>query len=150
MVYIYADIALDKLRRKLASKNTHKMAHDIVADALNMLKNASKAGKEEVKIVRISNLLIEVLKIMKQKNAIKKYKIDSKEKVIEVEIGELLDCKAIKPRFTVKVDQIEKYRRRYLPSRNMGTVILSTNKGLMTHEEAQENKIGGCLVAYFY
>ena len=49
------------------------MSHDIIADALNMIKNAKNAGKEEIKIVRISNLLIEILKIMKQKNAIKKY-----------------------------------------------------------------------------
>ena len=56
------------------------MSQDIVADALNMLKNAKKAKKETVKINRISNLLIEILKIMKQKNAIKKYKIDSKSK----------------------------------------------------------------------
>jgi len=126
------------------------MSQDIVADALNVIKNAKKARKEVVKIKIISNLLIEVLKIMKQKNAIKKYKIDSKEKSIEITIGELSECKAIKPRFTVDKTQIEKYRRRYLPSRNLGTVIVSTNKGLMTHEEAQEEKIGGCLIAYFY
>ena len=53
-------------------------------------------------------------------------------------------------RFSVNKSQIEKYRRRYLPSRNMGTVIISTNKGLLTHEEAQEEEIGGCLIAYFY
>jgi len=91
-----------------------------------------------------------ILKIMKQKGAIKKYKIDSKEKNVEVTIGTLIECRAIKPRFTVKEGQIEKYRRRYLPARNLGTVIVSTNKGLTTHEEAQEEKIGGCLIAYFY
>lgn len=126
------------------------MSHDITADALNMIKNANNAKKEIVKINRISNLLIEVLKIMKQKNAIKKYKINSEEKTIEVTIGQLFDCKSIKPRFTVKKEDIEKYRRRYLPSRNFGTVIVSTNKGLMTHEEAQEEKIGGSLIAYFF
>ena len=126
------------------------MSQDIVADALNVIKNAKKARKEIVKIKRISNLLIEVLKIMKQKNAIKKYKIDSKEKSIEITIGELSECKAIKPRFSVDKTQIEKYRRRYLPSRNLGTVIVSTNKGLMTHEEAQEEETGGCLIAFFY
>ena len=41
------------------------MSHDIVADALNMLKNAKRANKEVVKVKIISNLLIEVLKIMK-------------------------------------------------------------------------------------
>nr|AJS11627.1 30S ribosomal protein S8 [uncultured archaeon] len=126
------------------------MSQDIVADALNMIKNAKNAGKETVKIDKISNLLIEILKIMKQKGAIKKYKIDSKEKSLEVTIGELSECKAIKPRFSVDRKQIEKYRRRYLPSRNIGTVIISTNKGLVTNEEAQEEKIGGCLIAYFY
>ncbi len=103
-----------------------------------------------MKLGRISNLLIEVLKIMKQKGAIKKYKIDAKEKSIEVTIGDLSECKAIKPRFSVDKTQIEKYRRRYLPARNLGTMIVSTNQGLMTHEEAQEEKTGGCLIAYFY
>jgi len=126
------------------------MSHDIVADALNMLKNAKKANKEVVKVKVISNLLIEVLKIMKQQGAVKKYKIDSKDKSIEVTIGDLTDCKSIKPRFSCDKTQIEKYRRRYLPARNLGTMILSTNKGLLTHEEAVTEKIGGCLIAYFY
>ena len=56
------------------------MSHDIVADALNMMKNAKKAKKSFVKTKIVSNLLIEVLKIMKQEGAIKKYKIDSKDK----------------------------------------------------------------------
>ena len=126
------------------------MSQDIIADALNMMRNAKKARKDVVEIKRISDLLIEVLKIMKQKGAIKKYKINVKEKSIEVTLGDLSDCKSIKPRFTVKVSQIEKYRRRYLPARNMGTIIISTNKGLITHEEAQAEGFGGCLMAYFY
>jgi small subunit ribosomal protein S8 len=126
------------------------MPQDVVADALNMMKNAKKAGKEEVKVNRISNILIEILKIMKQKGAIKKYKINAKDKSLDITFGELWECKAIKPRFTVDRTMIERYRRRYLPSRNFGTLILSTNKGLMTHDEAVEEKIGGCLIAYFY
>lgn len=126
------------------------MSQDIVADALNMIRNAKKAGKEKIEVKKISNLLIEVLKIMKQEGAVKKYKIDAKNRVIEITIGELSECKAIKPRFTVKKDEIEKYRRRYLPARNMGTMIISTNKGLITHLEAFTEGIGGSLIAYFY
>ena len=122
------------------------MSQDIVADALNMIRNAKKAKKEVVNVKIISNILIEILKIMKQKNAIKRYKINSKNKSVDITIGNFMECKAIKPRFTVDKTQIEKYRRRYLPSRN----IVSTTKGLMTHEEAQEQNIGGCLIAYFY
>lgn len=126
------------------------MAQDTVADALNMIKNAKKAGMESVKINRVSNLLIEILKIMKQKEAIKKYKISAKDRSIEVSPGDFIECKSIKPRFSVDKSQIEKYRRRYLPARNIGTMIVSTNKGLMTHEEVAEKGTGGILIAYFY
>ena len=126
------------------------MAHDIVADALNMIKNAKMANKEIVKIKIISNLLIEVLKVMKEKDAIKKYKIDGKEKSVEITLGDLVECRAIKPRFSVTKDKIDKYRQRYLPARNIGTMLISTNKGLITHEEALNEKIGGSLIAFFY
>ena len=126
------------------------MSHDVVADALNMIRNAKKARKDTVKINRNSKLLIEILKIMKEKGAIKKYKIDTKNNSVEITIGDLFDCKAIKPRFTVKKGQIEKYRRRYLPARDIGTIVVSTNQGLMDHEEAIKLGVGGCLLAYFY
>ena len=126
------------------------MSHDVVADALNMIKNAKRAGKETIKINRISNLLIEVLKIMKQESAIKRYRIDADEKSIQLTIGELSECKSVKPRFTIKKEDLERYKRRYLPSRKLGILIVSTNKGLMTHKEAENEKIGGCLIAYFY
>ena len=126
------------------------MSHDIVADGLNMIKNAKRARKDSVRIKIISNVLIEILKIMKQTGAIKKYKINAKEKWLEVTLGNLVECKSIKPRFTCSVTDIEKYRRRYLPARNVGVMIISTNKGLLTHEEAQKENIGGCLIAYFY
>ena len=126
------------------------MSQDIVADGLNNIRNAKKARKDTVKLKIISNLLIEILKIMKQKGAIIRYKIDGKEKSVNITLGNLFICKAIKPRFSADKSAIEKYRRRYLPARNIGTMIVSTNKGLMTHEEAQEEKIGGSLIAYFY
>ena len=126
------------------------MSQDIIADALNMMRNAKKARKEIVKVNRTSKLLIEILKIMKQHEVVKKYKINLKDKSVEITLGNFMECGAIKPRFTVKKDQIEKYKRRYLPARDMGALIISTSKGLMTHEEAFESEIGGSLLAYFY
>jgi len=126
------------------------MSQDVVADALNMIRNAKKARKENLEIRRISGLLIGVLKIMKQKGAIKRYRMDLKQKSVEIDLGDLTECRAIKPRFTVKKTDIEKYRRRFLPARGIGTIIISTNKGLITHEEAEEKATGGSLIAYFY
>jgi small subunit ribosomal protein S8 len=126
------------------------MSQDIIADALNKIRNAKRARKSQATVKIISNLLIEIFKIMKQKGQIKGYKVNSKDKSIEVTIGDLTECRAIKPRYTVKKTQIEKYMRRYLPARDIGTILVSTNKGLMTHEEALEENLGGSLVAYFY
>jgi len=126
------------------------MSQDVVADALNQIKNASRAGKQVIEIKTYTNLLLEILKIMKKKGAIKSYKIKDKKKVLEIILGDISECKAIKPRFYVKKNRIEKYLRRYLLARDYGTVIISTNQGLMTHEEALEKNIGGSLIAFFY
>lgn len=126
------------------------MSQDVVADGLNMIRNAKRAKEKVVTIKRISKLFIEILKIMKQKGVVERYKLDKSGKTAEITIGELIECKAIKPRFSVDKTDIEKYKRRYLPARNIGTMIISTNKGLMTHEEAEKEQTGGCLIAYFY
>ena len=69
---------------------------------------------------------------------------------IKITLKEVTECKAIKPRYTIDKNGIEKYARRFLPARNLGVIIVSTSRGLMTHQEAMENKIGGSLIAYFY
>jgi len=123
------------------------MSQDIVSDVLNCMMNAKKAKKSEIVITRNSKLLLKVLEIMKQFGYIEYETENGKLKIILKEINE---CKAIKPRYAVDKNSIEKYVRRFLPARNFGYVIVSTSKGLMTHQEAQENKIGGSLIAYFY
>ena len=127
------------------------MAQDIISDGLNEIMNAKIVGKTELRIKRISKSFVKVLEVMKDKKHID-YSIEGTDKKPEVvvKILKLNKCKAIKPRFNVTVSEIDKYLRRFLPSRNFGTVIISTNKGLMDQDEAYENKIGGSLMAYFY
>jgi len=124
------------------------MSQDIIADALNKMINASKAGKTSLSVSRHSKLLISVLAIAKLNNYVKNYRIENN--VLNIEIDKLNFCKAIKPRFVVQVDDIEKYAKRYLPAKDIGTIIVSTSQGLMTHTTAQEKNIGGVLIAYFY
>lgn len=127
------------------------MGQDIVADALNEIMNAKRLEKEEVEIKLVSKLLINLLEMMKKYGHVT-YKIEGteKKKKVIVKIIKLNKCRAIKPRFYVSVDKIEKYLRRFLPSRNFGILVVSTNKGLMTQHEAYESKLGGGLIAYFY
>ena len=124
------------------------MSQDIVADAINRLMNAKRASQDFVKIKNYSKLLLGVLAIGKLKGYIKEYRIEGGE--LYIKFGKFNYCRSIKPRFIVKFAEIEKYVRRYLPARDMGIIILSTSKGLMTHQTAIENKIGGSLIAYFY
>ena len=124
------------------------MSQDIIADALNKIQNAAKAGKTELSVKRHSKLLINVLAIAKLNNYIKNYRIENN--ILNIEIGKLNFCIAIKPRFVVQTGEIDKYVKRYLPAKDIGTIIISTSQGLMTHLSAQDKNIGGSLIAYFY
>ena len=125
------------------------MSQDIVSDVLNEMRNAKRAKKNSIKTKRYSKVLIEILKVGKKEGFILDFKINEKEKELEIYF-KFNECKAIKPRYEVGVDEIEKYMRRFLPSRNFGIIVISTSKGLVTHKEALEQNIGGSLIAYFY
>jgi small subunit ribosomal protein S8 len=124
------------------------MSQDIVADALNQIMNANRAKKTEVEIKRHSKFLLSILAIAKLRGHITDYK--AKDTALTITIGKLNGCNAIKPRFTVKKENIEKYIKRYLPARGIGLLVISTSQGLMTHQTAQDKDLGGSLIAYFY
>ncbi|MAG38429.1 30S ribosomal protein S8 [Candidatus Pacearchaeota archaeon] len=124
------------------------MAQDKVSDALNMIMNAKRARKTSVEINYYSKLLTAILAIAKLRGYIKDYKV--KDNLLTVELGNIHGCKAIKPRYLIPSDKIEKYISRYLPARNLGILIISTSEGLMTHQTAIEKNLGGSLIAYLY
>jgi small subunit ribosomal protein S8 len=123
------------------------MSQDVISDALNQIMNARRVEKTEVLLKKKSKLLIELFKMMKKEGH-----IDFKEEgnTIKVTIINLNECRAIKPRYYVSVSKIDKYLRRFLPSRNFGTLAISTSQGLLSHGKTYEKKIGGSLIAYYY
>ncbi len=125
------------------------MSQDIVADGLNQIMNAKRVEKREVRIKKYSKVLLNVLEMMKKKGHID-YIYNKEERTLTVTIIKLNMCRAVKPRYSTDIHTIDKYLRRFLPSRNFGSLIISTNKGLKTHQDALANKIGGSLIAYFY
>ena len=124
------------------------MSQDIVADTLNQMMNSLRAGKEEFEVQKHSRFLLSVLAIAKLKGYVESYSVDGKK--LKIKLGKLNGCNAVKPRLVVKADEIERYIKRYLPSKNLGVIIVSTSKGLMTHQTAQDKNLGGSLIAYFY
>lgn len=124
------------------------MSHDIVADSLNQMMNALRARKDQVTVKAHSKLLVSILAIAKLKGYVKDYKITGNDATIH--FNKLNGCNAIKPRFIVSADEYESYAKRYLPAKDLGILIVSTSQGIMTHQTAQEKKLGGSLLAYFY
>jgi len=126
---------------------------DNLANALINIKNAEAIGKKECIIKPASKIIREILKIMQAENYIGNFEYieDGKAGIYKVSlIGKINDCKTIKPRYSVSVDEIRKWERRYLPARGLGILIISTPKGIMTHKEAFQLKTGGKLLAYVY
>lgn len=124
------------------------MVRDVVADGLNQMMNALRARKNSVTLRYHSKLLTSVLAIAKLKGYVKSYAIEDGK--LNIVFDKLNACNAIKPRFVVNVKEIEIYTKRFLPAKDLGTIIISTNQGLMTHQTAQDKNVGGSLIAYFY
>lgn len=127
--------------------------NDPLAVALSNIWNAEKVGKKECIAGIASNLLKNVLKILKENKYIKNFIVidDGKAGLIKVHLnGSINKCCVIKPRFSVTMQEFEKFEKRYLPSKDLGLIMVSTSKGLMTHTQAKEKKIGGRLIAYVY
>jgi small subunit ribosomal protein S8 len=64
--------------------------------------------------------------------------------------GAINNCGVIKPRYSVKRSDLEKFESRYLPAQDFGVLILTTTEGVITHTEAKELGVGGKLLAYVY
>lgn len=128
------------------------MLHDILADALVAMKNAERVGKSEC-VTRASKIIKSVLKILQDHNYIGSFEFidDGKSGKFKIELkGKIIDCNVIKPRFSVRVDEFEKYEKRFLPAREVGLLVISTPKGVIDHKKAKELHIGGKLLAYCY
>jgi len=128
------------------------MRHDTLADVMITIKNAEMVGKKDC-ITPASNLAKEVLKLMQKNKYIGVFEFidDGKSGKFNVGLVKRINrCNVIKPRYSVKSDELEKYEKRYLPAKGFGILILTTSKGVMTHKEAKKKHLGGKLLAYVF
>ena len=128
------------------------MLHDPLADALSTIKNAEKVGKDSC-VTKSSKVIKAILKIMQEHGYIGvfEYIEDGRGGKFQVELkGKIIDCNSIKPRYATKVDEFEKWEKRYLPAREFGLLVLSTPKGIIDHKKAKQLRTGGKLLAYVY
>jgi small subunit ribosomal protein S8 len=128
------------------------MRHDTLADALSIIKNAERIGKKEC-IVPASKIIKEVLRVFKEHDYIgaTEFIDDGRAGKFKIELkGKIIDCNVIKPHFSVKVEEFQKWEKRFLPSPELGLIVLTTSKGIIDHKKAKEIHIGGKLLCFVY
>ena len=128
------------------------MRHDILSDVLVTIKNADLLGKTSA-VVPASKLIGNVLKLLTEKGYLNNYEFSDNGKGGEFIIslnGRINSCGAIKPRFSVKLKDMETHEARYLPAKDFGILILTTPYGVMNNDQAREASTGGKLLAYIY
>jgi small subunit ribosomal protein S8 len=100
-----------------------------------------------------SKLLGRVFRIMQLNGYIGEFEFidDGRSGKFKVQLlGRINKCGAIRPRFSVKVDEFEEWEKKFLPSREIGIIVISTPRGVLSHKEAVEKNTGGKLLAFVY
>lgn len=129
------------------------MLNDPLANVMSLILNNEVIGKSDCLIKPVSKIVKEILRVMKDNGYVGGFKEveDSRGNYISLTLtGNINKCGVIKPRYSVKSNNFENFERRYLPAKDVGILLLSTPKGIMTHYDAKSKKTGGRLLAYCY
>ena len=128
---------------------------DPVADLLTRIRNAARAGHEQVEIPG-SKLKLEIVKILAQEKYIRGYQFisDDKQGIIRV----FLKYGEKRQPVVTQLQRVSKPGLRvYAPSTNiprvlngMGIAILSTSRGLLPDRECRRQHIGGEVLCYVW
>ena len=126
---------------------------DTLTNGLITIINNEMRNKRECVISPASKLLGRVLRIMQLNGFIGEFEFidDGRSGKFKVQLlGRINKCGAVKPRFAVKVDGFENWEKKFLPSRDVGIMVVSTSQGVIAHREAEEKNLGGRLLAFVY
>ena len=127
-----------------------------LANALTTIYNNEVRRNKQAIIMPASKLIVNVLRVMQKEGYIGEIELidDGRSGTIVVQLlGRINKCGPISPRFPLTYKELlsmPHYIRRYLPSKEIGVIILSTSKGVMTHKEAIKERIGGVALGYVY
>jgi small subunit ribosomal protein S8 len=131
------------------------MHTDPIADYLTRIRNAIRAGHDEVEIP-FSNLKLELSRILKEQG----YIIDFSRRPAAVGESIAVELKYTEDRRPVifGIERVSRPgRRRYVDHESIprvqggtGTAIVSTSSGVMTGHEARAKGVGGEVVAYVW
>jgi small subunit ribosomal protein S8 len=126
---------------------------DPLSTAMSTIMNNELRNKRECLIEPASKLIGQLLRIMQKNGYVGEFEFidDGRSGKFKVQLlGRVNKCGAVKPNYPAKVDEFEFWEKRFLPSKEIGIIIISTPKGVMSHREAKEKLVGGRLLAFVY
>jgi len=126
---------------------------DPLSNALSTIVESEKRRKRECMAWPASKLMGQVLRVMQKNGYIGEFEFidDGRSGKFKIQLlGRINKCGVIKPRYPVKIDELEFWEKRYLPSRDIGKLVLTTSKGVISNKEAREAHSSGRLIAYVY
>jgi len=127
-----------------------------LANALTTIYNNEVRRNKQAIIMPASKLIINVLRVLQREGYIGEFEyVDDGRwgKIVVQLLGRINKCGPITPRFPLTYREllnIPDYIRRYLPSKEIGIIILTTSKGVMSHRDAIKMRIGGIALGYVY
>ncbi len=126
---------------------------DPLANALVNIMNSEERGKTECIVTPAPKLIANVLRTLQKAGYVGEFELidDGRLGKLRIQLlGRINKCSVIKPYFAVSYNELDGWAHQYLPAKDIGFLILTTSKGILTHKDAIANKVGGRLMAYVY
>jgi len=122
---------------------------DPIADLFSRINNAQARGKTSV-VVPSSNKKISLVSLLKDKGYLDSYNVsDSAKPELEIKLKYFEGSPVIKELKRISKPGLRRYsNKKEIPEINggLGIAVVSTDKGLMTDQEAKEAGLGGELI----
>jgi small subunit ribosomal protein S8 len=128
-------------------------ALNILSNLFTTIHNNESRRKRECIAAPASKFASEVLRAMQKHRYIGEFEQidDGRAGKFRIQLlAKINKCGIISPRFSVKKNGYFSWERQFLPAYSMGILLVSTSKGIMSHQEAQLQGLGGVLVGYVY
>src|SRR5436305_14355111 len=122
-----------------------------ISNMFSSILNNERRHKHECIVYPASKLMGQVLRVM-QKYGYEgelEFVDDGRGGKVKIQLlGRVNNCGSVRPRFSSTVLEFEKWGKRFLHSRDVGILIVTTPKGVVAHKAAKGNAAGCWRLAY--
>lgn len=128
------------------------LSRDLVSGLFTTIQNNEMVRNREC-VYPASKLIANILKVLQKNGYIGAFEYieDGRGGKFRIQLlGRINRSAPIRPRFSVKANGFDNWAKQFLPGRDIGIIIVTTPKGVMTHHEAKKLGIGGRLLGYVY